>query len=292
MKLRPMLNTIRLASLIIALLGPAVIAAALMPFPSAALAGPWQALEPGLDLGKFQASKKSKLYDYPIAILKIDPAFYAFRLLSASEHDKRPRPVKAWCADFGLTAATNASMYLKNAPLKSTGYMRNFSHLNNPRINGAFGAFMVFNPKVADIPHVAMVDRRVQADWEKIITKYDTVIQNYRLISNGKPVEGWAQQDKIYSTAAVGTDEAGCVLFILSRAPYSTYNFIRILTDLPLGLRHAMYVEGGPEATLYLNLKHRKKDWIGSFESGFFENDDNIGEWSIPNVVGIERKSD
>ena len=269
----------------------AAITALLALFPCHVLSQPWQALEPGLELGKFPVSRKAGLYDQPIAILKIDPAFHTFRLLSASEQGKKPRSAKSWCEEFGLLAATNASMYLRDAPLKSTGYMKNFSHVNNPRINQAFGAFMVFNPKSADIPRVDMVDRRVQGDWEKIIAGYDTVIQNYRLISNGEPVEGWVRQGKKYSTAAVGTDEDGCVHFILSRAPYSTYDFIRILTSLSIGLRHVMYVEGGPQATLYLNLKNRKTEWV-RFEEDALENDDGISEWPIPNVLGIERKTD
>ena len=48
---------------------------------------------------------------------------------------------------------------------------------------------------------------------------------------------------KIYSIAAVATDKSGNVLFIHSRAPFSVYDFNRMLLTLPLDIQNAMYKE-------------------------------------------------
>lgn len=247
----------------------------------------WQKLDEGLYLGEFDSPQKSKVGNYKIIILKIEPSFYSFKLLSASEHGGKSLTAKEWCNRYDLVAAINASMY-KGDYRTSTGYMKNFKHLNNPHINKKFGAFMVFNPINSSVPKVQIIDRYHQ-DWKSLIEKYNTVVQNYRMISV-KQTNVWKQQQKIYSTAAIGIDKKGNVLFIFSRSPYSTYDFNNILLSLPINIYNAMYVEGGPEASLYLNVRDNELEWVGSYETGFNENDDNRVAWPIPNVIGIVKE--
>jgi hypothetical protein len=100
-----------------------------------------------------------------------------------------------------------------------------------------------------------------------------------------KRANAWKQQPRRWSTAAIGTDGKGRVLFIHCRTPYTVHDLIDRLLALPIDLRRAMYVEGGPEATLYVKAGKVERDFVGSFESGFLENDDNQAEWALPNVV-------
>ena len=48
-------------------------------------------------------------------------------------------------------------------------------------------------------------------------------------------------------------------------------------------LAGALFLEGGPEATLVAGKLSR----VGSYETGFVENDDNHVQWALPNVLGI-----
>ena len=49
-----------------------------------------------------------------------------------------------------------------------------------------------------------------------------------------------------------------------------------------------MYVEGGPEASLYLAVGGQAiVSEMGSFETGFFESHDNRRFWPLPNVLGF-----
>jgi hypothetical protein len=161
--------------------------------------------------------------------------------------------------------------------------MRNYRYTNNPSFNPAYGAFMVFNPKDSSMPLVRMVDSRREKEWRSILERYDSVIQNYRLISAGNKVK-WPQQDKPHSTAAIGMDNAGHVLFILGRAPYTPHDFIDILLDLPLQIRDAMYLEGGDEASLSIRQQGKWVEWSGIGELGLFAGQ---GAPRIPNVIGI-----
>jgi hypothetical protein len=249
----------------------------------------WQKLNDGLYLGQFASKKKSKIWNHNIVILKIDPKFYAFELLSASEHDLRSRTAKQWCNEFGLVAAINASMYQSADLLKSTGYMKNYNHFNNSLINKYFGSLMVFNPIDSSFPEVQIIDRRLQKNWKTLIEKYNTVVQNYRMITNGE-MKGWPQQAKRYSTAAIGMDGEDNVLFILSRPPYSTHDFINILLSLPINIKNAMYAEGGPQATLYFRIDGKELKLKGTYATESTEYDGNESVSEIPNVIGIVKR--
>ena len=88
----------------------------------------------------------------------------------------------------------------------------------------------------------------------------------------------------------IGMDKKGNALFIFTRSPYSVHNFINILLQLPLSIHNAMYLEGGPEASFYLNHNKFEIRKFGSFETGFNLDDSNSTFWPIPNVIGIKKK--
>jgi len=244
----------------------------------------WEKLAAGLFMGEFDAPRKSPVSNDSIVVLRIDPEIYRFRLLSASEHGDKPRTAWQWADDFGLLAVINASMYQED-DRTSTGYMRNFGHINNGQVNSRFGAFMVFHPNRPGIPRVQIIDRYHQ-DWKKIIQGYDTVIQNYRMISlTGSNV--WKPSHRIYSAACVGMDTQGQVLFIHSRSPFSVHDLNQILLGLPIAIKNAMYVEGGSEATLYVNVSGKARAWVGNAEIDATELDPSRWGVQIPNVIGI-----
>lgn len=249
----------------------------------------WQYIAPGLYLGQFDPGMKSKICNHKIVILKIDPKLHSLKVLSASEHGRRPRTAKTWCNEFGMLAAINASMYQNMEPLRSTGYMRNDKHLNNPYINPAFGAFLCFNPVDASLPEVQIVDRRLQKDWKRVIKSYKTVVQNYRMISDGKK-RGWLQREEIYGSAAIGMDNDHHVLFILSRSPFSTHDLIHILLSIPINIKSAMYLEGGPEATLYIRARGKETIFVGTCEADTSESEALKSLQRIPNVIGVVKR--
>ena len=248
--------------------------------------GPWKTLDRGLYLGRFKPIIKSRIHDCDVIIIKIDPKAYEFNLLCASEHGGKLRTIKHWVEEFDLMTTINAGMYQASDFSKSTGYMRNYGHVNNPYINPSYGAFMVFNAKDPKLPDVQIVDRRLQEDWRSLIEKYHSVIQNYRMISYGKK-RGWPQQEQVSSAAAIGMDRDGHVLFILSRSPYSIHDFIQILLALPIQIQSAMYVEGGPQASLVLKTHEEASIWIGDREGESYE---AAPVCEIPNVVGVKKR--
>jgi len=51
-----------------------------------------------------------------------------------------------------------------------------------------------------------------------------------------------------------------------------------------------VYLEGGPEASLYINSGDTIIPKIGSYVSKTYARDDNDHFWKVPNVIGIVKK--
>ncbi len=191
---------------------------------------------------------------------------------------------KQWTERYGVTGVINASMYREDHRT-SLAFMRSGSGVNNgkwTKDNAVFAA----GPRDEGLPPVQILDRKCQ-NVDGIVDRYEIVVQNIRMLDCSRR-NTWARQPRKWSTAAVGTDGQGRVLFIHCRSPYTTRDFIEILRGLPLDLRRLMYVEGGPEASLYVKVEGGEPvSRVGSFETGFLEKDDNTSFWPIPNVIAF-----
>jgi hypothetical protein len=250
-------------------------------------AQPWTQLEPGLDLGLFPSPRPSSSGDSVIRVLRIDPERFELRLLNASAtKDKRSLTAKQWCESFRCIAAINASMFQADNST-SISLMRTGGHVNNPRLSKD-RTILAFNRLAPDVPTVTLIDRDCD-DLEQLAGKYGTLIQSIRMLScKGKNV--WAQQPQRWSTAAVGSDRNGRVLFIHVRSPFTTHDLVNILMELPLELARAMYVEGGPEAQLFIGAGGRSEEFVGIYDIPFYDSDSGDRAWPVPNVIAVTRK--
>lgn len=246
----------------------------------------WRKLEEGLELGVFDLPRKSIAGDSRVRILRIDPAYFAFKLMNASAPGQdKPLSARRWCERAGLTAAVNASMFQKDG-LSSVAFMKTTGHANNSVANNDKAA-LCFDPASAGRPsaQIADLEKQTLADLCK---NYGSVIQDIRMISPAG-ANVWSQQPKAWSTTAIGQDKHGRMLFIHCRSPYSVHDLIDMLLGLPIDLKAAMYTEGGPEAQMFVRSGNFEMEAVGSYETGFVENDSNTLAWPVPNVVGIAR---
>ena len=248
----------------------------------------WETLEPGLELGSFVAAQKSPFGDSVVRVLRIDLKHFEFRLLNASAQSRNERKsVKGWVIEHGLVAGINASMYQKDN-LTSVSYMKTAEHTNSTWVSKD-RTFLAFDPKDKSQPSAKIFDRDCE-DFKKVRKQYRSLIQSIRMVScNGKNV--WVQQEKKWSTAAIGMDSKGRMLFIHVRSPYTTHDFINILLNLPIDLKRAMYVEGGKDAQLYVNTGKDEFEFLGSYSTAVDNTNGNSIAWPVPNVVGIVRIS-
>jgi len=253
----------------------------------------WQKVEDGLFYSEASMPVKSSIGDSKIHFIRIDPEKFRFKLLCATENGFQKYEITKWCEAHNMLAGINAGMFHGwNAipsyqGLTNSGYTRNFSHVNNPEFSSD-KAFICFNPKDTSMPDFQIADRTCQK-LESIRNSYKTIIQGIRLFDCNQNVV-WQKDKKKWSMCVMLTDRLGFVYFVHCRSPYTVHSFCQQLKTLVPELNRGIYLEGGPESSLYLNKKAEKWAFMGSYETGFWENDSNNRLWPLANVVGIVRK--
>ena len=249
---------------------------------SAAPEIPWKQADKGLQVAEFQTDFENA--SYAITLVRIDPGYYSFQLLCATENGKEPLSVKEWALRRHLVAAVNASMFQADG-LTSIDFMKNFAHVNNPRLSRD-NTILAFNPVDKNLPQIQLIDRECQ-DFDDLRTKYRSFVQSIRMIScRGENV--WSRQDAKWSILAMGMDVQGNILILFCRTPGSVHDFIQILLSLPLSLKSAMYLEGGPQTSLYISTPKITLERYCTL--GGLESDSLKFALPIPNVIGITRK--
>jgi len=264
----------------------AVVAGAAAPAAAAAEAIAWQALEPGLEYAELASPIRASAGDSLIRVLRLDPTRFGLDLFNASAApDAASHTAREWAQANGLVAAINASLYQTDYRT-SVSLMKTRRHVNNPRLS-KHNAVLLFDRLDAAVPPLQIVDRTCR-DLAPVQRNYGAAVQSIRMISCHR-ANVWGQDERTWSSAAVGVDRQGRLLLIHMRAPLSTHDLADALLALPLDLHETMYVEGGPEAQLYVNAGGREIEVVGSHGSSGFTAIENAAALPIPNVLGVRR---
>lgn len=249
-----------------------------------ALAAPWETLAPGVEWAEFDAHLKSSVGDSRVTVVRVDVARRPVRLLSASVEGRTPEPTaEQWAQLHGLIAVTNAGMFHPGGG--PVGMARTEGRELNGTRRKDYRTFLVLHPREKGLPAVQLLDAACD-DVASLLPRYGTVLQSLRMV-DCKGRNTWQPQPREWSTASLGIDGQGRLLLVHARSPYRTHDFIEVVRRLPLGLKRMMYLEGGPEASLHVAAPGRTVRRVGSYETGFNENDLNTRYWALPNVLGV-----
>jgi len=250
----------------------------------------WHELQKGISYWEPDAPEKSILNDSKIFILKADPRVCKFRMLCSSEHGNQNRTADNWANDFGVNVVVNAGMFNMTNGRTNKGYLRNYSHINNSKFNGYYNVMMVMNPKQNTDPAMMLHDLTC-SKWESIRTKYESFCQGMRMIDcNGGKMAWDKRPGQSCSMVICATDITGNIYFIFTRSPYTHQKMIDFVASLIPDIRTTVYLEGGPEASLYVQTNDTIISKIGSYVSKTYANDNNDHFWKIPNVIGIQSR--
>ena len=248
----------------------------------------WETLENGLEFATFvtpgpdASNSKSATV---VHALRIDPDLFEFKLLTASEHGASAT-VARWCRDHDLVAGINAGMYQEDGQT-AVSLLRTRDHVNNSRLTKQNSVF-AFDSNREDLPQATILDLSCD-DFEDLKHDYAGFVQSIRMVScEGKNV--WKPQENRWSTAALGLNKSGDILIIHSPTRLRTHDLIDRLRELPLDLERCMYLEGGPQAQLYIKSGDEQREITGKTNSGFSLRS-LFGGWPVPNVLGIARKT-
>jgi len=244
-----------------------------------------------MDYKYIAAKTPSPVADSRIFILRIDPALWQLEAVGISQTaDSSGHTAREWSQSRKFSAAINAGMFATDFKTH-LGYMGSGAHVNNGKVN-AYQSVAAFDPRDAKgSPRFRVFDLDASGvSFSEIQKNYSSAIQNLRLIKR-PGTNQWSQQDRKWSEAALGEDNAGRVLFIYSRSPFSMHDLNNELLAAGIGIVAAQHLEGGPEAQLYLHVGSTEMEMYGSYETSFRENDSNSAAWPIPNILGVRPRT-
>ncbi len=251
----------------------------------------WQTLAPGMELRYVTAREPSSAGDSRIVVLRMDPKLWELAAIGVSQTgESAGHTAREWCKKHKLAAAINAGMF-ETDQKTHLGYMRCREHVYTGHVN-KYQSVAAFDPRNGkELPRFRIFDLDTPGvTLESIQQDYDSAVQNLRLVKR-PGANQWGQQQKKWSEAALGEDEAGRILFIFSRPPFSMHDLNRELLGAGIGLVAAQHLEGGPEAQIYVHAGAVELEMFGSYETSFKENDTNSFPWPVPNVLGVRPRS-
>ncbi|MEI6049330.1 MAG: phosphodiester glycosidase family protein [Bacteroidota bacterium] len=242
----------------------------------------WQKVDSGLFFTETLSPIKSDNGDSKVTILKIDPHYYSFKLLSAKETKEDNKTIREWVKTKELIAAINAGLYQEDDKT-NVGFMKNYNFVNNNHLTKD-NTVTAFNRTDATVPEIQIIDLKCQK-WEDLKDKYYSFTQGIRMIDCNQN-NTWSQQPDKFGMAVIAIDKQGNALFIFTCSPYSVHDFINSLKLLPLDIYNAMYLEGSSPASFYLNYKGLEDEKTGYIMA----NGENGTAWELPNIIGIVKK--
>lgn len=227
----------------------------------------WRALEPGLEMVRFDTLTREQAPDGDLVVLRVDPQRWRVRVLGPGpETGNRSLDLRQWCRRFDLVAAINAGMY--QADFRThVGYCKLDGEVINPSTND-YLSVMACDPVRPHDPPFRLFDLD-EITLREIGARYRTVVQNLRLIK--RPRENrWQPQGDRWAEAALGEDSQGRALLIHCASPRSMFEFNRIVLELPIDLVAAQHLEGRGQARLWIE---------GVYDEGAAP--------ILPNIIGI-----
>lgn len=250
---------------------------------------PWKQLMDGLQYAELDAPDKSVVNDSKLTLIKIDVRKFDFDFLTASEH-RGARIAPDWAKEFDQNLIINAGMYKYNKAQSNKGYMKHYSNLNNPVKSEYYNAMLVMHPNDQSKAPFAIYDI-TKEPWENLKKHYQSLCQGMRMIDgDGNGMEFSKRPDQSCSMIIAATDTDGNFYIVFTRSPYTHRTMIKYLQGLPLNIRTAVYLEGGPETSLYLNTGDTVIAKYGSYVSNTCDNDDNDHFRLVPNVIALRKR--
>jgi hypothetical protein len=238
-------------------------------------------------LGKGVTAERWQVDDHDcLDLIRVDLTDHKLEILAAAR-EGAARPAPRWADDFGLTAVINLAMFKDDgAPVALAIDARGAL---NPRDNPRFGGFLAFDPvDPRDAPAIVAGRSCPGFDLDALERRYLGVVQSYRMLDCDGGAIAW-KDAKRYSAAAVGVDRDGKLVLVHVRAPFTMKALSAALASPAMKLQGAIFVEGGPEASLVVRAE-RTLERVGSFETSFLESDDNQRFWDLPNVLGVVKR--
>jgi hypothetical protein len=173
-------------------------------------------------------------------------------------------------------------MYLPENPFTARSYMKAGVHINQPKFDSqAGGAFCISESGAFSIEDFTC------KPFDSLKNSSHSIFQALRMIDcEGRPIS-WEKRKQECSMLVLAEDKDDNLILAFCRSPMFHAEMVNLLSNLRLGLHSALYMEGGPETSVYIRLADREINLIGTYVSSTWEKLDNKTFRKLPNVIGI-----
>jgi hypothetical protein len=245
----------------------------------------WNEIRPGLEIARRKFPFTILAGDSFITFLRINPANAGLRLSCAKAKDGKSRTVKEWASDEGYDVVFNAGMYVPGPSLQARAFMKADTHVNQALRLPNYGGYFFLDAKKRG-QAFRLSDRTCEepSEFEK---KFRSGFQCMRMVSCKGEAQSWDKKPQCCSMLAVGEDAAGNLVLAFTRSPMFHSEMAKILAGPELKLKTTLYMEGGPEVSVYYRSEGEEHVLLGTYVSKTYEKIDNQEMWALPNVVGI-----
>lgn len=210
----------------------------------------WRTLRPGVEFTILRGEPFCRHGSAAVAVLRLDPARARMRVRSCvQEPGKRPLGIVDWSERSGALAVFNAGQYYGDNSYM--GLLAGGGQVLSRRRHPTFQAALVAGPAGGGGPRARVLDlAREPLDPDSL--GWDEVAQSFMLFDRrgGLRVR---RSDQVAARTAVGEDAAGRIVVLVTEGGYTLWEFAGWLRTTPLGLTHAMAMDGGLEAQLLVS---------------------------------------
>lgn len=245
----------------------------------------WQTLGRGLNFTQVQVLRGEEQVA-GLAVVKIDPAFNAFRVFHQS-----PKSIAAWQQELKAPVVFNGSYY--NADGSPCGLLiadgKPLGPANNRQMRGMF----VAEPKgmSPDLPRATILDL-LNKPVNPAKLPWSQGLQSFPLLLDHKGTIRSRNSDKKANRTVIATDRSGNILvFNCATKFFSLYDFARFLKNSKFDVDSALNLDGGTEAQLLIKTKdfefYSSASWQDSLGNLL-----DLESYRLPTVVGVFPRQD
>lgn len=232
--------------------------------------------------------RKTNVSDNLITLIRLSPSNFDIDLIEYNKTELQ-KTSEFWVDSFDYNLVVNAGMYDLNDVKKHRFFMQNLGDINNPILNTNAKGIIAFNPIHDTISNFDIFDLSTTC-FVDINNKYQTIIQGFRLIDDaGNPVY-WDKNNQFCSMVVIAEDSLGLIYIIFCRSPITQNQMTENLLSLNLGIKNAIYLEGGSKASFSLKVDGFEINKMGSYVSNYYPFDSNNSMPVFPNFIGFKLK--
>lgn len=245
----------------------------------------WRKIAAGLELAEVYFPFRIFCGDSSVKLIRIHRDSARLQLLTAANTDKISLTAAEWAVHKNLHLVFNAGMYIPGT-IRSKGQMKADGQWNQPESLPTFGGVFCLEGNRDEA--FQLLDKSCKAE-NKDKEKYSSHFECMRLLDcHGKPLS-WEKKIQYCSMLVAAEDSAGNLVLAFCRSPMRQAEMAVFLSGLPIGLRTTLYLEGGPETSVLIDIPGVVSEkWIGTFVSDTWEKTDNQEFRKLPNAVGIK----